>query len=372
MFKTDNFTKNLKIYMVGGAVRDHLLGMKIKDKDWVVVGSSPTEMFERGFIPVGKNFPVFLHPKTKEEYALARTERKYGIGYKGFKFYYGPDVSLIDDLKRRDLTINAIAYTKTGKIIDPFHGCRDLSLRIMQHISLSFKEDPLRILRLARLKAKLYNFSVNKETIRICSDESFLNELSTISVERIWREISIGLCENKPHLMFNLLDITGAIEFIMPEIILSKELLTYLSDLGENLSLPQRYAIMCVTNSNNINISKRLKVSKECLIYAALLFKIVLLMRKNNNLSSEDIVDIFEICDGFRQPERLFELLYASKVILKHIDICDWKRYYSVLKSINIQQIINQFNNNNIKIKEKIREKRISTLNSIIKSNNIH
>lgn len=188
----------MKFFQVGGSVRDELLGVEPKDRDWVVVNSSPEEMEENGFKPIGKDFPVFLHPKTNEEYALARTERKSGVGYKGFEFYFDSSVTLEDDLKRRDFTINSIAKDENGNIIDPFEGRLDLQKKIFKHTSPAFEEDPLRVLRFARFKAykQLHNFNIHEETKGYFEKIISSKELKTLSPERVWMETKKAL-ENK-------------------------------------------------------------------------------------------------------------------------------------------------------------------------------
>tara|TARA_B100000214_G_scaffold262526_1_gene194032 strand:- start:338 stop:1354 length:1017 start_codon:yes stop_codon:yes gene_type:complete len=188
----------MKFFQVGGSVRDELLGVEPKDRDWVVVNSSPEEMEENGFKPIGKDFPVFLHPETNEEYALARTERKSGVGYKGFEFYFDSSVTLEDDLKRRDFTINSIAKDENGNIIDPFEGRLDLQKKIFKHTSPAFEEDPLRVLRFARFKAykQLHNFNVHEETKGYFEKVIASKELKNLSPERVWMETKKAL-ENK-------------------------------------------------------------------------------------------------------------------------------------------------------------------------------
>jgi len=210
----------MKIYLVGGAVRNHLLKIPIMDKDWVVVGATPDDFIARGFKQVGKDFPVFLHPDTKEEYAFARREKKMGPGYTGFTCYAGPEVSLEDDLMRRDLTINAIAMTESGELIDPFQGQADLQHRILRHVSPAFIEDPLRILRVARFAAQLspFNFSVAEETMQLMRALVRSGELSHLATERIWQESEKALKAPNPALFFQILRFCGALEVLFPEI----------------------------------------------------------------------------------------------------------------------------------------------------------
>ena len=205
-------------YLVGGAVRDTLLGYPFHERDWVVVGATPQQMLELGYQQVGKDFPVFLHPQTKEEHALARTERKSGKGYTGFDVYSAPDVTLEQDLLRRDLTINAIAQADDGTLVDPFGGAKDIAAKVLRHVSNAFAEDPLRVLRVARFYARYAHlgFTVADETIALMAQLS--EELTTLSPERVWQETAKALSEATPQAYFELLKQTGALEVLMPEL----------------------------------------------------------------------------------------------------------------------------------------------------------
>ena len=207
----------MKTYLVGGAVRDKLLGLPVKDRDWVVIGTTPKKMIEEGFELIGENFPVFLHPKTKEEYALARTERKSGKGYKGFVFYSSPKVTLEDDLKRRDLTINAIAEDENGELIDPYGGEADLKNGILRHVSPAFVEDPLRVLRIARFAA-CFGFKIADETIKLLHIISKSNELDTLTPERVWSEMEKALAGKYPTRFILALRSCNALKILLPEI----------------------------------------------------------------------------------------------------------------------------------------------------------
>ena len=206
----------MKIYLVGGAVRDKILGIPVNDKDYLVVGSTPEEMVKLGYKPIGKDFPVFLHPKTKEEYALARTEKKVGKGYHGFKFYTSPDVTLEEDLRRRDITINAIAEDEDGNIYDPFNGKDDIKNKIIRHVSDAFIEDPLRILRVARFAALDAQFKVQRETLDLMKMMVSTGELKSLSVERVVAEISKGLEGQNPDIMIYYLCECGALNELLP------------------------------------------------------------------------------------------------------------------------------------------------------------
>lgn len=210
----------MQVYLVGGAVRDQLLGHPYHEKDYVVVGATPDQLLAQGFQPVGKDFPVFLHPETKDEYALARTERKSGQGYHGFEFYTDISVSLEDDLIRRDLTINAIAMDEDGKIYDPYHGQKDLDHKILRHVSEAFAEDPLRVLRVARFAARYaqYGFTVAEETLALMQQLADSGELTALTPERVWKETSRALMEPHADVYFDVLRACGALKVLFPEI----------------------------------------------------------------------------------------------------------------------------------------------------------
>ncbi|MDO9002169.1 MAG: multifunctional CCA addition/repair protein [Aquabacterium sp.] len=208
----------MKRFLVGGAVRDRLLGRPAGDRDWVLVGASPDELIGLGYTPVGRDFPVFLHPDTKEECALARTERKTAPGYRGFVVHAAPDVTLEEDLARRDLTINAIAEDESGQLVDPHGGQRDLAAKVLRHVSPAFSEDPVRILRLARFAARFDDFSVAPETLALMQDMVEHGEVDHLVPERVWQELSRGLMESKPSRMFEVLRSCGALARLLPEV----------------------------------------------------------------------------------------------------------------------------------------------------------
>ena len=216
--KNPGVNANLETYLVGGAVRDELLGLPVQDRDWVVVGATPELMTQQGYLPVGRDFPVFLHPQTKEEYALARTERKSGRGYKGFTVFADPAVTLEEDLRRRDLTINALAKGPAGEIIDPYGGRRDLTDKVLRHVSEAFAEDPLRVLRVARFAARFADFAVAPETLALMARMTAAGELGELVPERVWQELARGLMEARPSRMFEVLRACGALAVILPEL----------------------------------------------------------------------------------------------------------------------------------------------------------
>lgn len=208
----------MQIYQVGGAVRDSLLGLPVKDRDYVVVGATPDQMVAAGYRPVGKDFPVFLHPQTQQEYALARTERKTAKGYKGFSVYADPKVTLEEDLARRDFTINAIAQAEDGSLIDPFHGQNDIQKKTLRHVTEAFSEDPVRILRAGRFLARFTDFNVAPETLALMRSMVAAGEVDALVPERVWQEIAKGLMEKQPSRMFEMLRDCGALQVILPEL----------------------------------------------------------------------------------------------------------------------------------------------------------
>lgn len=220
----------MEVYLVGGAVRDQLLGLPIHERDWVVVGATPSEMMAAGFTPVGADFPVFLHPKTKEEYALARTERKVGHGYHGFTFYTDTTVTLEEDLLRRDLTVNAMAQAPDGRIIDPYGGQRDIALRTLRHVSPAFREDPVRVLRVARFfsRFKSLGFTIADETMDYMAQQVQSGEIANLVKERVWQEMHRALEEARPEAFFEVLDLIGAWSVLFPMLHKKPDSLQYL------------------------------------------------------------------------------------------------------------------------------------------------
>ena len=291
------------IYVVGGAVRDELLGLPVQDKDFVVVGATPEEMAAAGFKPVGKDFPVFLHPKTHEEYALARTERKSGRGYKGFTVYSAPDVTLEQDLARRDLTINAIAKAPDGALIDPYHGEKDLRDGVLRHVSDAFAEDPVRILRIARFAAR-FAFRVADETMALMTMMVAAGETDHLVPERVWQEFAKGLTEPQPALMFEALERCGLRAKLLPE----------LRQLPKAYSgpLPVRFTVLCwpLQEEEIKDLCDRLKVPNEERELALLACRCRDLL---NPLQPGEFLDLFKRSDAFRRPERFAAFLEAAR-----------------------------------------------------------
>lgn len=347
-------TQNEEIYLVGGAVRDQLLGIAPTERDFVVVGSTPAKMLSLGFKPVGKDFPVFLHPETKEEYALARTEKKAGKGYAGFTFYTSPDVTLEEDLARRDLTINAIAQAADGSLIDPFDGYADIQQRILRHTSPAFVEDPVRVLRLARFAArfKYLGFQIAPETIQLALTMQRAGELDALVPERVWQETLTALQEPNPEEYFRVLRQCGALGVLFPEIealfgIPSEIEPGHFMDSGTHTliclqkaaeisnNIEVRFAVLCHALGKALmppstwptligydqhgkkpidDICNRYKVSRSMRDLAILTSKYHLSMPDSENITDPKNLLIFlENTDAFRRPERFEQFLYAAE-----------------------------------------------------------
>lgn len=326
----DPVLTGLQVYIVGGAVRDAQLGRPAGDRDWVVVGATPEEMVERGFIPVGGDFPVFLHPRTKEEYALARTERKSGRGYKGFTFYTGQDVTLEEDLKRRDLTINAMAQSMRGELIDPLNGLADVQSRLFRHVGPAFEEDPVRILRLARFAARFTDFSVAPDTLVLCQRMVSTGEVDALVPERVWQELSRGLMSEKPSRMLEILMRTGASARVMPEWHHSERVMQWLDDAA-HLPLSARYALLCMETEARAALSKRLRVPTECADAARLLPVVLGGVAKH---SPDDVMFLFESCDALRKPER-FDWLLKTAGLVQESQQAWWQSRLKVVMAVD-------------------------------------
>jgi tRNA nucleotidyltransferase (CCA-adding enzyme) len=341
----------MKTFVVGGAVRDELLGLPVKDHDYVVVGSSPAEMEKAGFRAVGKDFPVFLHPKTHEEYALARTERKIAKGYKGFQVHASLDVTLEQDLARRDLTINAMAKDCDGKLIDPHNGIADIQLKVLRHVSDAFIEDPVRILRIARFAARFIDFSVAPETMLLMQQMVQNGEIDALVAERVWQELSKGLMEAKPSRMFAVLRECGALKKIMPEIdrlwgvpqpaLHHPEIDTGVHVMmvidyaaSRHYSLPVRFAGLThdlgkgTTPAHMLprhigheersvkllkELSQRLRVPNECQELAKIVAKFHGKMHQVQEMRASTLLTFLTELDALRQPARFSDFLSACE-----------------------------------------------------------
>jgi tRNA nucleotidyltransferase (CCA-adding enzyme) len=398
----------MKIYIVGGAVRDELLGRPNADRDYVVVGATPQGMRAEGYRPVGKDFPVFLHPKTHEEYALARTERKSGHGYHGFTFHAAPDVTLEEDLARRDLTINAMARGAEGELIDPYCGQRDLQAKILRHVGPAFAEDPVRILRIARFAARFSDFSVAPETLALMRHMVSSGEVDHLVAERVWQELAKGLMEDKPSRLFEVLRDCGALARLLPEVDALfgvpqradyhpeidagiHTLMVIDQSARHRFSLPVRFAALTHDlgkaqtppdilprhlghEERSVKLSEqlaaRLRVPNDCRDLARLMARYHGNIHRVADLKASTIVALFEKTDALRRPERFEQLLEACR--------CDYtgrlgwesrpydspRRLHSALAAVNAVEAgkIAMTCSDKLKIPERIHAARVSAV----------
>ena len=345
----------MKIYMVGGAVRDALLGLPVQDRDWVVVGATPENMAAQGFRPVGRDFPVFLHPETHEEYALARTERKSGRGYRGFVVQSSPEVTLEEDLSRRDLTINSIAasaeWTGAAGIIDPYDGVRDLRDKVLRHVTHAFHDDPVRILRVARFAARFTDFSVAPETLALMRSMVQHGEADHLVPERVWQELARGLMEEKPSRMFHVLRACGALKVVLPEVdrlwgvpqraeyhpeIDTGVHLMMVLDMAARLQAPLAVRFACLTHDlgkgttpaemlpRHIGheqrsakllkgLCERLRIPTDCRELADVVAREHGNIHRSGELNAAALLRLLERCDAIRKPARFEDVLLACE-----------------------------------------------------------
>ena len=346
---------DFQVFIVGGAVRDRLLGREVHDRDWVVVGATPEQMTVQGFMPVGRDFPVFLHPKTHEEYALARTERKSGMGYRGFVVHTAPDVTLEEDLARRDLTINAIAaptdWTSSEQLFDPYHGQRDLEQKVLRHVADAFREDPVRILRLARFAARFTDFTVAPETMTLMREMVAAGEVDALVPERVWQEISRGLMEEQPSRMFEILRECGALAVLLPELnhlwgvpqsaehhpeIDCGIHAMLVLDMSARLSAPLsvRFACLCHDFGKGttpahilprhiehekrsvdllLQVCERWRVPSDSKELAEVVAREHGNIHRSQGLDARSLMRLLERCDAIRKPQRFEEALLACE-----------------------------------------------------------
>jgi tRNA nucleotidyltransferase (CCA-adding enzyme) len=316
----------LQTYLVGGAVRDALLGLPVKDRDWVVVGATPEQLLAQGYLAVGRDFPVFLHPQTHEEYALARTERKTGPGYHGFAVHAAPDVTLEQDLARRDLTINSIAIeasciradgtfdAKENMVIDPWGGQADLAQRVFRHVTLAFREDPVRILRVARLAARFANFTVAPETLQLMREMVQAGEADHLVPERVWQELATGLLEATPSRMFSVLQDCGALARLLPEVDPGLHLLLVLDQCARlGASLPVRFAALCHDLGFLRQLAERWRVPTACRELAEVVAREHGNIHRSADLNAAALMRLLTRCDALRQPQRFADVLLACE-----------------------------------------------------------
>lgn len=332
----------MKAYVVGGAVRDELLGLPLKDRDYVVVGATPEEMVRRGFKPVGKDFPVFLHPQTKEEYALARTERKSGRGYKGFTVHAAPDVTLEDDLRRRDLTINAMAKDPdSGMLIDPFRGKQDLERKILRHVSEAFAEDPVRILRVARFAAR-FGFRVADETMALMKKMVRSGEADYLVPERVWQEFARGLAEPHPEKMFDVLEACGLADKLLDGVKPVPEILA--SAAHSTDSLPVRFAVIAwpQREAEVEAVCARLKAPNEVRELALLACRNRVALRAAPEATAAALLELFKRSDALRRPERFRELLEVARLASPGLETARLERALQAANAVDAGAIAAQ------------------------------
>ncbi|ASW81896.1 multifunctional CCA addition/repair protein [Vibrio anguillarum] len=403
----------MQVYLVGGAVRDQLLHIDIYDKDWVVVGSSPEQMLATGFTPVGKDFPVFLHPKTKQEYALARTERKTGAGYTGFACYYAPDVTLEEDLARRDLTINAIAQDNAGKLIDPYGGQRDLHNRLLRHVSDAFIEDPLRVLRVARFAAKFAHlgFTIADETMALMKQITQSGELQHLTAERVWQEWQKSLATQHPEIFISALRQCGALKVVLPELdrlfgvpqpekwhpeidtgvhtlmvaaqaaklssSIAVRFAAQVHDLGKGVTPKSEWPshkMHCHTGINIIKaLCERVRIPNECKELALLVCEQHSNIHRAAELKPSTKLKILDKLDAWRKPERLLDVLLCCQADHAGRLGCEETPYpqrdiflkaYQAALSIDVQQVIRDGFQGKA-IKEELDKRRIAAISAV-------
>lgn len=311
----------MKIYLVGGAVRDKLLGLPVKEQDWVVVGATVDQMLNQGYRQVGKEFPVFLHPRTNEEYALARMERKTKPGYQGFEFDTSPEVTLEEDLQRRDLTINAMAETTDGELVDPYHGRQDLNDRVLRHVSTAFAEDPVRILRIGRFLARYAHleFRVAPETMQLMRDMVNKGEVNALVAERVWKELERALTEKNPEKFFEVLDQSHALPILFPSINMQgagiKALLSA-TQLSNDSTIRFAALLHDVGDKKTINeLCHRYRAPNAHKELAALTVQNYQTALRAKNLSVDELLQLFSALDIYRREARFHDFLIVCEAI---------------------------------------------------------
>lgn len=344
----------MKVWKVGGAVRDALLGRPVSDVDWVVTGATPDEMRQAGYTPVGRDFPVFLHPVTKQEYALARTERSTAPGYHGFVFHTDPSVTLEEDLQRRDLTINAMAQDESGGLTDPFGGQRDLDAKLLRHVSPAFAEDPVRILRVARFAARFGDFDVAPETQALMREMVRTGEVDALVAERVWQELSRGLMEAHPSRMFDVLHDCGALERLLPEIAADwapadpdvidggSAVLRHAIDLAAQREAPLAVRFAVLTHRLNESaraashaagpsalqaLCERWRIPSDCREVAEGVLRERDALQLSDALGAEASVSLLDRCDAWRRAERFECMLQAHECIARAESPADAPRH---------------------------------------------
>ena len=353
----------MKIFLVGGAVRDEILNIQSVEKDWVVIGASEKEMLQKGFISVGKSFPVFLHPDTKEEYALARKEVKTGLGHKDFEFDVNKEITIEEDLLRRDLTINAIAKTDAGEIIDPYGGLQDIENKVLRHISDAFKEDPLRVFRVARFYTYLskFDFKIYEETISFMKEICESGELSNLSFERIWMETQKCLSMKNSHLYFEILNEIGALSTFTSEIKKFSKNIISLKGKKENLlSDEEKWALLTL----NIKLNKKVKVPNRFKKYSNHLSTFVNTL--NGEISSKLVLEALMKIDAFRDKDRANKIYNLYKLVANENEIMNNLDFFLLLDKLTKVKPKKIKDKNSKLIKQEIFDKRILLIEEFI------
>ena len=369
----------MQVYLVGGAVRDGLLGLPIKDRDWVVVGATPEQMLSLGYTPVGKDFPVFLHPSSHEEYALARTERKTSAGYHGFQFDTDTTVTLEQDLARRDLSINAMAQDAQGLIVDPYGGQADLQAGILRHVSEAFAEDPVRILRVARFAAR-YDFQVADSTLQLMHTMTSNGEVDALVAERVWQELSRALTEAHPARFFEVLHQTQALAKILSPLaqlkqhkLLWDQTMTALSVAAlQKRPVSMSYALMCAYLPIPLDkLHLGLRVPKDCADAANVLQAVHPILLDAEPLQAETVLNVFQRCDAWRRPER-WQATWEATLILAEVSQHEppslvWQQALKACLALDVATIAAQ-SPDKASIPANIRAARLNTITQSIAS----
>jgi len=370
----------MKIYLVGGAVRDQLLNEPFYERDWVVVGGTPEALLKQGYQQVGRDFPVFLHPKTKEEYALARTERKAGSGYYGFTCDFNPNVTLEDDLSRRDLTINAMAKDENNHVIDPYGGQHDLIAKQLKHVSSAFIEDPVRVLRVARFAARYHRlgFVVADETHTLMQRMVTLGELAHLVPERVWQEWQKSLCENNPEVFVHVLKTCGALAEILPELeAVDVNILVAASKLSDDPTIRFAALLHVLDLSQIKGLCQRLRIPKDYQQLAILSAKFHVALVKISALDAETIVTVLEDLDPFRRYGRFEALLRVCEARTiangaQNVEsIARWRHMFEMCKNINPRALIKEGYQGE-QIKHRLHECRVAAVQCLINNGMEH
>ncbi|OAI49396.1 hypothetical protein AYO45_02750 [Gammaproteobacteria bacterium SCGC AG-212-F23] len=359
----------MQIFLVGGAVRDELLKYGHHEKDWVVVGSTPEEMLQKGFRQVGKDFPVFLHPKTHEEYALARKERKTGKGYTAFDFDASTTVTLEDDLKRRDFTINAMAKTAEGVLIDPYDGKNDLDNKILRHVSPAFAEDPVRILRAARFMARYAHlgFHIAPETIALMKTMVANGEVNALVPERVWKECERAFSEKNPECFFSVLNDCGALSVLFPEMQFSEKNLAKISVAVTDALVRFAAFFHHISQDNFLKLNTRYRIPAEYTELTLLVITQLLSYQKASQLSAEDIFQLLSSLDAFRREKRFENFLQACEAV-SPLSQSSWlRKCFMAAKKIDAHSLV-EMKLQGKALGEKIREQRILAIAELKKS----